>query len=437
MKTKTKNLKNLVGTAYFCTETRGHKVLHALKAPLLLAGEGCGRCLIGLTATGEGRTQNAFTLAETLITLGVIGVVAAVTLPTLLTNIQDRVRQEQVRTVKYKFTKATEKMNSLGLIGHYDSTMDFVTELKKHMTIEKVCKSNELDKCWPSAEINAYSGTGTTLTKFTPNDISTGEKLKALALSTKDTQTVGIVTGDGVPMILVYSPNCSGFDEAKSYTWSVENGKPVTNATTNCVSAIFDINGIKGPNKIGTDVRTLNSLFGYKLYEAQAMSYDDCQKQKNNLGINQCCTYCKDNGDVDYLAGAVKACHDIGLHLPSMQTLANIAGAIYGRSDIGPYTLIMVNGYGDSQGNSYDDCHDFPFNEYVRKKSDIICVNENIPTDENTSILEVLRNERVNFLSNSVHDGNWLVGRGINNNYSIWYRFTRNYTGGVPLCVGD
>ena len=87
---------------------------------------------------------NAFTLAEILITLGVIGVVAAVTLPTLVTNIQEKVRKEQVRTVKYKLTKATEKMNSLGKIGHYDSTKAFVNELKKHLTIAKVCDSNHL-----------------------------------------------------------------------------------------------------------------------------------------------------------------------------------------------------------------------------------------------------------------------------------------------------
>ena len=93
------------------------------------------------------KLTKAFTLAEILITLGVIGVVAAVTMPALITNIQERVRKEQVRTVKYKLTKATDKMNSLGKIGHYDTTLDFVNELKKHMSIAKICENNELDKC--------------------------------------------------------------------------------------------------------------------------------------------------------------------------------------------------------------------------------------------------------------------------------------------------
>ena len=68
----------------------------------------------------------AFTLAEVLITLGIIGVVAALTLPALLTNIQSKVRAERSRSVQYKFSLATEKMARLNLIGPYDSTDAFV-----------------------------------------------------------------------------------------------------------------------------------------------------------------------------------------------------------------------------------------------------------------------------------------------------------------------
>ena len=34
--------------------------------------------------------KEAFTLAETLITLGIIGIVAAMTLPSVISNIQDK-----------------------------------------------------------------------------------------------------------------------------------------------------------------------------------------------------------------------------------------------------------------------------------------------------------------------------------------------------------
>ena len=278
------------------------------------------------------RKRGGFTLAEVLITLGVIGVVAAVTMPTLVTNVQERVRKEQVRTVKYKLTKATDKMNSLGKIKQYDTTMDFVNELKKHMSIAKICDNDELEKCWPSSEINAYSGSGTTLTVYKPKDLTTGQSLKALALSTKNTQTVGIVTGDGVPMLMVYSPSahCNDFDEAKTYTWAVEDGKPVTNATTNCISAIFDINGVKGPNKIGADVRTLNSLFGATdLGTSYApVGVNICNNMKQKYGFQYCDgDYTK--SDNDYWVGAIYACDKLGLQLPSLNTLSEIASSSY------------------------------------------------------------------------------------------------------------
>ena len=278
------------------------------------------------------KIKNAFTLAEVLITLGVIGVVAAVTMPTLVTNIQEKIRKEQVRTVKYKFTKATDKMNSLGKIGHYDSTKDFVQELKKHLTIAKICDSNNLGECWGGEIFTNANGSKT----YNVAELTTGKSLEALQFNSGNMDTVGIVTGDGVPIILTYGKECQALDETKQYTWSTVDGKPETNATAGCVSMVFDINGKKGPNKIGTDVRTMNSLLGMvKLGTGYpALTQAECLKYKNELGINNCYNGAdgesNNKQDVDKWGGAVKACQDLGLHLPSTATLAQIATLQYG-----------------------------------------------------------------------------------------------------------
>ncbi len=277
--------------------------------------------------------KSAFTLAEVLITLGVIGVVAAVTMPTLVTNIQERVRKEQVRTVKYKFTKATDKMNSLGKIGRYDTTMDFVNELKNHLSIAKICDKDHLGECWGGTSFSNLNGSKT----YTVADLTTGKNLEALQFNSGDTDTVGIVTGDGTPIILTYGKECQALDETKQYTWSVVDGKPETNATAGCVSMVFDINGAKGPNKLGTDVRTMNSLLGMvNLGKSYApLTQAECTKYKNELGITNCYNGADENGsnsrpDEDKWGGAVKACHDLGLHLPSSETLAKIATLQFG-----------------------------------------------------------------------------------------------------------
>ncbi len=89
----------------------------------------------------------AFTLAEVLITLGIIGVVAAITMPVLLSNVNSKVKAERVLNIKQKLSKVTDKMAvQSGLMG-YDSTDAFVKEMQKHMKIAKVCDNAHLDNC--------------------------------------------------------------------------------------------------------------------------------------------------------------------------------------------------------------------------------------------------------------------------------------------------
>ena len=404
------NLQKLkrVDRVHFCTLPKGHKFHHASQS------------------SSPRLVKIGFTLAEVLITLGVIGVVAAVTMPTLVTNIQDKVRKEQVRTVKYKLTKATDKMNSLGKIGPYDApaTKNFVNELKKHMTIAKVCDSGNLSECWPSETVNTYQNNSPTLSSVSVSSLTKGTDLKALALSSGNEDTVGIVTGDGVPMLLVYSPKCQALDEVKTYTWSVEDGKPVTNATTNCISAIFDINGSKGPNRVGQDIRTLNSLFGSIDLGPVSITQAECNSIKTKYGIKWC------GADPDRWAGAVKRCADMGLHLPDMMTLANIANSRYGTTLIGAYTIYMGPAYGDNcqaQILSWDNNSPSRIN-----KSDAIICNANTTPDPSSgfSIADGYYWSSSELSSTGAH------ARHFYDAHSNWRRENRNRTC-RSLCVGD
>ena len=256
----------------------------------------------------------AFTLAEVLITLGIIGVVAAMTLPTLNQAINNKVRAEQVRTVKYKFTKATEKMNSLGLIGPYASTDAFVDELQKHLKIMKRCDSSHLRECWPYDEVDLGNGKTWDISKT-----KTGKNLKMEDSDSTDysSNNVGIVTADGTPMILSYNKKCEALDPVKQYTWLTSDGKPVTNATAGCVAAVFEINGGAKPNRYGDDVQSFNAgglgnncaieiegLCFTAPFTPKPLTFAECEAQKDALGIK----YCNRYSDHDYWAGAVKQC---------------------------------------------------------------------------------------------------------------------------------
>ncbi len=268
-----------------------------------------------------------------LITLGIIGVVAAITLPTLNAAINKKVRAEQIRTVKYKFTKATEKMAAQGLIGPYDSTAAFVAELQKHLKIAKVCTSSNLRDCWPYDTVTLLDGKEWEISKT-----QTGKHLKMEDSDTADysSPNVGIITGDGTPMILSYNTKCEALDPVKSYTWSTEDNKPVSNATASCVAAVFEINGKKRPNKQNDDVALFNAnglgsscaveLDGGKcfgsVFSPTPLTYDECMAQKGELGIKHC--YVAN----DYWAGAVKHCGGVK-NMPTSNDLAKIASAIY------------------------------------------------------------------------------------------------------------
>ena len=261
------------------------------------------------------------------------------TLPLLNQAVNKKVRAEQIRTVKYKFTKATEKMASLGLIGPYDSTAAFVAELQKHLKIAKVCPSSKLRDCWPYDTITLKDGKEYEVTK-----LQTGKQFQMKDSDTADysSPNIGIITGDGTPMILSYNTKCEALDPVKTYSWSTEDNKPVSNATSNCVAAVFEINGSKKPNKQNEDVALFNAnglgsscaieidgkCFGAS-FTPTPITKAECEAQKDDLGIKYC-PY-----DDDYWAGAVKQCGGVQ-NMPTLADLGKIASAIYkGNPSIG------------------------------------------------------------------------------------------------------
>ena len=285
------------------------------------------------------RRKVAFTLAEVLITLGIIGVVAALTLPALLTNIQSKVRAERSRSVQYKFSLATEKMARLNLIGPYDSTDAFVDELQKHLKISKRCNASNLRGCWPYDTVDL--GNGKTW------DISKTKTGKQLGMNNDDdndytSDNVGIVTADGTPMILSYNKKCKAIDSLEKLSWTTTDNKPLSNSSASCVAAVYEINGTGKPNKLSNDVVLFNANklgsgcafeVGSTCYTAvftpKPLTKAECEAEKGNLGIKDCYY------ETDYWAGAVKQCGGVS-KMPTMDDLGKLASQLYkGKPSIG------------------------------------------------------------------------------------------------------
>ena len=290
----------------------------------------------------------AFTLAEVLITLGIIGIVAALTLPALLTNVQSKVRAERSRSVQYKFSLATEKMARLNLIGPYDSTDAFVDELQKHLKISKRCNASNLRGCWPYDTVDL--GDGTTW------DISKTKTGRQFGMNNDDnndytSDNVGIVTADGTPMILSYNKKCKAIDSLEKLSWSTTDNKPLSNPSASCVAAVYEINGTGKPNKLSNDVVLFNAnklgsgcafeldgkCFGAP-FTPTPLTRAECEAEKGNLGIKECAY-----NDNDYWGGAVKQCGGVS-KMPTTEDLAKLASKLYrGNPSIGATELYRGN----------------------------------------------------------------------------------------------
>ena len=275
-----------------------------------------------------------FTLAEVLITLGIIGIVAALTLPAFISNVQGRIQAKRVENINQKLSKVTDKMAvQSGLIG-YPDTMAFVQEMKKHMSIAKVCDNSHLAECWGTTEVDVG--------KDKPWEISKTKTAKTLKISEPDNwaDTVGIVTADGTPMILSYDKNCNFDPNNAGLQYNQSSGKSNSLA---CLSGVYDWNGGAKPNKLGDDVITLGMASGLGSscafevgstcytapFKPTPLTFAECEAQKDELGIKGCAY------EQDYWAGAVKQCGGVS-KMPTMAQLAELASQMYvGNPSIG------------------------------------------------------------------------------------------------------
>lgn len=98
------------------------------------------------------RGYTGFTLAEVLITLGIIGIVASITIPILISNVQ----ATQYKTAyKKSFSDLSNALNTARLNDEFVSIDGNPTNvrtnwdaLKSHFNISKSCENSITDGCW-------------------------------------------------------------------------------------------------------------------------------------------------------------------------------------------------------------------------------------------------------------------------------------------------
>ena len=264
----------------------------------------------------------AFTLAEVLITLAIIGIVAAMTIPTLVANYQNKAWNTSASVFERKLEEALRQMNTQQILAGYKSTADFVGALGKYFKINKVCNNNDLMSCF---EDKVYWGADEEEV-----DMTKIKNASNFGQDDWDTELIGVQFANGTTGLIAYNPECK------------EN--PYTNQFkgTSCLAILYDTDGFKKPNTQQKDLRSINveSLNGRNCafevddicftapFYPEPITKAECEQLKADLGIKYC------SYDNDYWAGAVKACGGVS-KMPSQNQMVDLAKEIYGAASIG------------------------------------------------------------------------------------------------------
>lgn len=188
-----------------------------------------------LTSLSNLISKSGFTLAEILITLGIIGVVAAMTIPILVSNYQKQQWATQLQKSYTLFNQALEQISldygcsgDLTCTGLFDNSTDasaFGNVITSYMKVSKNCALSDGLGCFTNSAQPNYDGTGSPYTTYDSS-----------------TTTYKFIAIDGVTMVITdYSNGCTTNLGAKQYSRS-------------CGSVWFDVNGLKGPNYRGRDI---------------------------------------------------------------------------------------------------------------------------------------------------------------------------------------
>ncbi len=266
-----------------------------------------------------------FTLAEVLITLGIIGIVAALTIPTLVANYQNKAWNTSASVFERKLEEALKTMNTQQVLAGYSNTADFVSALGKYFKITKVCANDDILSCF---EDKVFWGA-----ENEEVDMSKIKNAKNFGQEDWDTETIGVQFANGTTGLIAYNPECKE--------------QPFTNQFngTSCLAILYDTTGFKTPNTQQKDLRSINvlSLGGSNCaFEINGtcftapitttpLTHNECIARQSQLGIKNC-----RDGDDDYWGGAVKSCGGVS-KMPTQAQLNDIANYVYNTSGISGY----------------------------------------------------------------------------------------------------
>lgn len=231
-------------------------------------------------------SKNAFTLAEVLITLGVIGVVAALTIPILSQNADEKATVTALKkaysTLSQAYKLAEQDNGSpdtWGIVASSPPNGDapMLNNIKPYLNLAKDCTSGSKG-CFPTGVDYLYLG--------------------------PPFGSFGIFDNQTYPKIRL-SNGTSIFAVASSASCSSPGGGTTDALQNVCGTYRVDINGNKGPNQLGRDLfvfyLTRDGIIPYGSQPEAVFPFSSsCRDKSNQTGLG-CTAWVLFNENLDYL----------------------------------------------------------------------------------------------------------------------------------------
>ena len=231
------------------------------------------------------KNKKAFTLAEVLITLGIIGVVAAMTMPNLIANYKNKVLINQAKNSfstlsnALIMTKINNGYDSYEDLFQKDKTSDEILDiLSKELKVIKTCKSGK-------------GGCISWKTKYQKKQFQNG---KTIYYDMRSSTSAILSDGSVITINNFTNQRKSGCSWVNSYPKRDEAGNIekdeygndiiINQEDSRCGAIKVDVNGAKGPNQLGADTFDLG-VYPNKLHGNYSFFYNDKLSEPINFRL--------------------------------------------------------------------------------------------------------------------------------------------------------
>ena len=209
----------------------------------------------------QNSSKFAFTLAEVLVTLGIIGVVAAMTIPTLMNNYQQKVFVTQLRKTTAELSSAIEKylsdqrVESLAetqLAGSATGLTSFVTH---YLKVEKNCGSTKTP-CFADEYLDTLNFNSAWYNKLLPAAFAVANVPTTSVEAAK--QEIENKYREDAKQPAKDDDTNADADFTCDIAVTLKSGTALCAKTGNVITLAIDTNGKQDPNIFGRDLFLIN-----------------------------------------------------------------------------------------------------------------------------------------------------------------------------------